>query len=47
MTTRNKVLLGIALAFTASCGGGSNGPAMDYRMGLVYFAPEEGADLCM
>lgn len=47
MTTCKKVLLGIALAFTASCGGGSNGPAMGYRIGLVYFAPEEGADLVM
>jgi ABC-type uncharacterized transport system substrate-binding protein len=42
------VLLTIGLA-TAACGGGSApaGPAMRYKMGLVYFAPEEGADTCM
>lgn len=47
MTTRNRVLLSIALALTVSCGGGPDRPAMDHRIGLVYFAPEEGADLCM
>jgi ABC-type uncharacterized transport system substrate-binding protein len=38
------LLMGVSLA---ACGGGSNGPAMEHKMGLVYFAPEEGADNCM
>jgi ABC-type uncharacterized transport system substrate-binding protein len=33
--------------FLAACGGGSGGPAMQHKLGLVYFAPEEGAELCM
>src|SRR5262245_58507257 len=33
--------------FLAACGGGPSGPAMQHKMGLVYFAPEEGAELCM
>jgi ABC-type uncharacterized transport system substrate-binding protein len=41
-----------ALAFLmaaslAACGRSSSGPAMEHRIGLVYFAPEEGADNCM
>jgi len=52
---RNKfgfVFVVAALAFLtaasfAACGGSSSGPAMAHKIGLVYFAPEEGADLCM
>ena len=52
---RNKfgfVFVVTALAFLtaasfAACGGSSSGPAMAHKIGLVYFAPEEGADLCM
>jgi putative tryptophan/tyrosine transport system substrate-binding protein len=39
-------ILSIA-ATLAACGGSSNKPAMEHRIGLVYFAPEEGADVCM
>jgi ABC-type uncharacterized transport system substrate-binding protein len=31
----------------AACGDTSTGPAMPHTIGLVYFAPEEGADMCM
>jgi hypothetical protein len=49
---RNKfgfVFVVTALAFLtaaslAACGGTSSGPAMEHTIGLVYFAPEEGAD---
>ena len=34
-------------ATLAACGGASSGPAMEHSIGLVYFAPEEGADSCM
>ena len=34
-------------AALAACGGGSSGPAMAHKIGLVYLAPEDGADLCM
>jgi len=52
---RNKfgfVFVVTALAFLtaasfAACGGSSSGPAMAHKIGLVCFAPEEGADLCM
>jgi putative ABC transport system substrate-binding protein len=52
MTTRSRFVLGmtlaVATALAAACGGGTpKGPAMEHRIGLVYFAPEEGADLCM
>src|SRR5215510_255532 len=36
----------IAVSLTAG-GGGSSRPAMEHTIGLVYFAPEEGADMCM
>jgi putative ABC transport system substrate-binding protein len=39
------LICGFAL-MTVACGG-RNRPAMDHRIGLVYFAPEEGADACM
>jgi ABC-type uncharacterized transport system substrate-binding protein len=31
----------------AACGGTASGPAMQHKIGLVYFAPEEGAETCM
>ena len=31
----------------AACRGTPAGPVMEHKIGLVYFAPEEGADLCM
>ena len=31
----------------AACGGTSSGRVMDHKIGLVYFAPEEAADICM
>ena len=34
-------------AALAACGRTSSGPAMEHTIGLVYFAPEEGADTCM
>src|SRR5262249_13112718 len=34
-------------ASLAACGGGSSGPAMEHKIGLVYFAPAGGADNCM
>ena len=34
-------------ASLSACGGTSSGPAMEHTIGLVYFAPEEGADMCM
>src|SRR5262245_5604281 len=44
--TRNAALA-LLTAVLAGCGGTSSGPAMEYTIGLVYFAPEEGADMCM
>jgi len=37
-------LLAVSLV---ACGRMSRGPAMEHKIGLVYFAPEEGADMCM
>jgi putative ABC transport system substrate-binding protein len=43
-----KTALALLMAASlAACGGASSGPAMEHKIGLVYFAPEEGADLCM
>src|SRR5215831_11982681 len=45
--TRNipfALLLAVSLA---ACGGTTSGPSMQHKIGLVYFAPEEGADSCM
>lgn len=39
-------ILSVAVSL-AACGGSANKPAMEHRIGLVYFAPEEGADVCM
>jgi putative tryptophan/tyrosine transport system substrate-binding protein len=45
-------MLNAALAFLiavslAACGRPSSGPVMEHKIGLIYFAPEEGADICM
>src|SRR4026207_2371248 len=45
--TRNAALAFLMPASVAACGGTSTGPAMEHKIGLVYFAPEEGADMCM
>jgi putative tryptophan/tyrosine transport system substrate-binding protein len=45
-TYATAFILSVAATLTA-CGGSSNKPAMEHRIGLVYFAPEEGADVCM
>jgi ABC-type uncharacterized transport system substrate-binding protein len=44
---RNAATALLMAVFLAACGGGSGGPAMQHKLGLVYFAPEEGAELCM
>src|SRR4030095_9781075 len=45
--TRNAALAVLMAVSLAACGGRSSGPAMKHKIGLVYFAPEEGADMCM
>ncbi len=39
--------LALTTALAAACSGGPKAPAMAHKIGLVYFAPEEGADACM
>jgi ABC-type uncharacterized transport system substrate-binding protein len=45
--TRNTALVLLMATSLAACGCAPSGPAMEYTVGLVYFAPEEGADMCM
>src|SRR5262245_29508909 len=45
--SRCLALVLLIAATAAACGGSSNKPAMEHTIGLVYFAPEEGADVCM
>jgi putative tryptophan/tyrosine transport system substrate-binding protein len=45
--TRNTVLPFLMTASLAACGGSSSGPAMEHKIGLVYFGPDESADNCM
>src|SRR5262245_25350558 len=45
--TRNTAVVFLMAASLVACGGASSGPAMEHTIGLVYFAPEEGADVCM
>jgi len=45
--TRNGALAFLIAASLAACGRTPSGPAMAHTIGLVYFAPEEGADMCM
>src|SRR5215813_13597104 len=44
--TRTAALVFLMAASLAACGR-SRGPVMQHKIGLVYFAPEEGADICM
>ena len=46
-TTRNTAVAFLMAGSLAACGGTSSGPVMEHKIGLVYFAPEEGADNCM
>src|SRR4029079_365969 len=48
MPERLTATLALVLAASlAACGGTPSGPSMQYKIGLVYFAPEERADSCM
>jgi ABC-type uncharacterized transport system substrate-binding protein len=47
MPRRTATLALVLAASLAACGGTPSGPSMQYKIGLVYFAPEEGADSCM
>src|SRR5499433_1941604 len=47
LSTRNAAFAFLMAASLAACGCTSSGPVMKYKVGLAYFAPEEGADLCM
>ena len=44
---RNTAFAFLMAASLAACGGTSRGPVMEHKIGLVYFAPEEGADMCI
>ena len=45
--TRNAAIACLMAASFIACGGTARGPKMEHTIGLVYFAPEEGADMCM
>ena len=45
--TRNIAVVFLMAASLAACGRTSSGPAMQHKIGLVYFAPEEAGDTCM
>jgi len=45
--TRNIAVAFLMAASLAACGRTSSGPAMQHKIGLVYFAPEEAGDTCM
>jgi putative ABC transport system substrate-binding protein len=45
--TRSTAFALLTAASLAACGGSSSGPAMEHKIGLVYFAPDESADNCM
>src|SRR5215468_6744554 len=45
--TGNTAFALLVAVSLAACGQTSNGPVMQHKIGLVYFAPEEGADMCM
>jgi ABC-type uncharacterized transport system substrate-binding protein len=47
LATRTAAIALLVAASLVACGGSPSGPAMEHTIGLVYFAPEEGADLCM
>jgi putative ABC transport system substrate-binding protein len=45
--TRNAAVAVLIAASLVACGRTSSGPAMEHKIGLVYFAPEEAGDTCM
>jgi putative ABC transport system substrate-binding protein len=45
--TRNGALAFLVAVSLVACGRTASGPPMAHTIGLVYFAPEEGADMCM
>ena len=45
--TRNTAFAFLMAASLAACGGTSSGPVMEHKIGLVYFGPDESADMCM
>jgi ABC-type uncharacterized transport system substrate-binding protein len=45
--TWTAALAFLTAASLAACAGSSSGPAMKHKIGMVYFAPEEGADVCL
>jgi ABC-type uncharacterized transport system substrate-binding protein len=45
--TRTAAVALLVAASLSACRGTSSGPAMEHKIGLVYFAPEEAADTCM
>ena len=45
--TRNTAFGFLMAASLAACGGTSSGPVMEHKIGLVYFGPDEAADMCM
>src|SRR5262244_2457402 len=47
LSTRNAAFAFLMAASLTACGCTSRGPVMQHKIGLVYFAPEEGADMCM
>jgi len=46
-TTRNAAFAIVVAVSLVACGRTSSGPLMEHKIGIVYFAPEEGADMCM
>src|SRR4029450_2753364 len=45
--THNTAFAFLMAASLAACGGTSSGPVMEHKIGLVYFGPDESADMCM
>jgi putative ABC transport system substrate-binding protein len=44
---RNTAFAFLMAASLAACGDTSSGPVMEHKIGLVYFGPDESADMCM
>ena len=47
MATRTAAVALLIAASLSGCRGTSSGPAVEHKIGLVYFAPEEAADTYM
>jgi hypothetical protein len=43
--TRNAAVAFLIAVLLAGCGGTSSGPAMEHTIGVIYFAPEGGAEM--